>query len=32
MTELSFDEATLRRYLGGVGIAAKILYEEVPPG
>ncbi|MBL7167986.1 hypothetical protein ISS40_04875 [Candidatus Bathyarchaeota archaeon] len=26
-----FDEATLRKYLGGTGIGAKILYEEVPP-
>jgi aldehyde:ferredoxin oxidoreductase len=25
-----FDEATLRKYLGGTGIGAKILYEEVP--
>ncbi len=26
------DEATARQWLGGVGIGAKILYEEVPPG
>lgn len=26
-----FDEATLRKYLGGTGIGSKILYEEVPP-
>ena len=26
-----FDEATLRRYLGGTGIGCKILYDEVPP-
>jgi len=25
-----FDEATLRRYLGGTGMGAKVLYEEVP--
>jgi aldehyde:ferredoxin oxidoreductase len=25
------DEATLRKYLGGTGIGAKYLYEEVPP-
>ena len=27
-----FDEATLRAHLGGVGIGAKVLYEEVPDG
>ncbi len=27
-----FDEATLRSYLGGTAIGAKILYDEVPPG
>ncbi len=32
MTEDSLDEATLRKYLGGTGIGAKILYDEVPPG
>ena len=26
------DENTLRKYLGGTGIGAKFLYEEVPPG
>ncbi len=26
-----FDEATLRKYLGGTGIGCKIMYEEVPP-
>ena len=26
------DEATARRWLGGVGLGAKILYDEVPPG
>ena len=25
------DEATLRKYLGGTGLGAKILYDEVPP-
>jgi len=25
-----YDEATLRKYLGGSGLGAKILYEEVP--
>jgi len=28
----NYDEATLRKYLGGSCIGAKILYEEVPPG
>lgn len=32
LTEETLDEATLRAYLGGTGIGAKILYEEVPPG
>jgi aldehyde:ferredoxin oxidoreductase len=27
-----YDEETLRKYLGGVGIGSKILYDEVPPG
>jgi len=31
LTEVVFDEATLRRFLGGTGIGAKILYDEVPP-
>jgi len=26
------DPAVLRKYLGGMGLGAKILYEEVPPG
>jgi aldehyde:ferredoxin oxidoreductase len=26
-----FDETTLRQYVGGTGIGAKILYDEVPP-
>lgn len=29
--EWVFDEKTLRKFIGGVGLAAKILYEEVPP-
>ncbi|MDP2952877.1 MAG: aldehyde ferredoxin oxidoreductase C-terminal domain-containing protein [Chloroflexota bacterium] len=28
----SYDESTLRRWLGGTGLGAKVLYEEVPPG
>lgn len=32
ITEFTLDEATLRKHLGGVGVGAKILYEEVPPG
>lgn len=31
-TEERYDEATLRKYIGGAGFGAKILYEEVPPG
>jgi len=31
VTEFSFDESTLRKYVGGSGIGAKILYDEVPP-
>ena len=27
-----FDEATLRKYLGGTGIGTKLIYEEVPQG
>ena len=27
----ALDEATLRTYIGGTGLGAKILYEEVPP-
>ncbi len=32
VTEVEFDEATWRKYVGGTGIGAKILYDEVPPG
>ncbi|MCL4534294.1 MAG: hypothetical protein M1370_03935 [Bacteroidetes bacterium] len=32
ITEETFDEATLRQWVGGAGIGARILYEEVPPG
>ncbi len=31
MTEEHLDEATLRKWVGGSGIGAKVLYEEVPP-
>jgi aldehyde:ferredoxin oxidoreductase len=31
LSDLRFDEATLRAYVGGTGIGAKILYDEVPP-
>lgn len=31
ITEERVDEATLRKYLGGTGLGAKILYDEVPP-
>ena len=30
-TDVIFDKETLRKYIGGTGIGAKILYEEVPP-
>ena len=30
-TDVTFDEETMRRYIGGTGIGAKILYDEVPP-
>ena len=30
-TDVVFDEETLRKYIGGTGIGAKILYDEVPP-
>jgi aldehyde:ferredoxin oxidoreductase len=30
-SDVVFDEKTLRMYLGGTGIGAKVLYEEVPP-
>ena len=32
ISEERFDEDTLRKYLGGTGIGAKVLYDEVPPG
>ena len=32
ITEESPDEAALRKYVGGAGLGAKFLYEEVPPG
>ncbi|MEW6334530.1 MAG: aldehyde ferredoxin oxidoreductase N-terminal domain-containing protein, partial [Thermodesulfobacteriota bacterium] len=32
VTEEVLDEATLRKWIGGVGLGAKVLYEEVPPG
>jgi len=32
ITEEIWDEATLRKWVGGVGFGAKVLYEEVPPG
>ncbi len=32
ISEEVLDEATLRRWVGGVGLGAKYLYEEVPPG
>jgi aldehyde:ferredoxin oxidoreductase len=32
ITEEVLDEATLRKWLGGVGLGAKVLYDEVPPG
>jgi aldehyde:ferredoxin oxidoreductase len=32
ITREELNEATLRKYLGGTGLGAKILYEEVPPG
>ena len=32
ITEEVLDEATLRKWVGGVGFGAKYLYEEVPPG
>ncbi|MFC1915546.1 aldehyde ferredoxin oxidoreductase family protein [Chloroflexota bacterium] len=31
VTEERLDEATLRKYIGGAGLGAKFLYEEVPP-
>ena len=32
MYEQRLDETTLRRYVGGLGVGANLLYEEVPPG
>ena len=32
IAEERFDEAVLRKYVGGMSIGAKVLYEEVPPG
>jgi len=32
LTEEKLDEATLRRFVGGSGLGAKILYDEVPGG
>ena len=31
LTEVTFDEETLRKFIGGTGIGSKILYDEVPP-
>jgi aldehyde:ferredoxin oxidoreductase len=32
ITEENLDETTLKTWVGGAGLAAKYLYEEVPPG
>jgi len=32
ISEESLDSGTLRKYVGGTGLGAKYLYEEVPPG
>ena len=32
LTEEQLDEVVLRKYIGGAGLGAKCLYEEVPPG
>ena len=32
ITEEKLPEATLRKYIGGTGLGAKIMYDEVPPG
>ncbi|MCL4535306.1 MAG: hypothetical protein M1370_09145 [Bacteroidetes bacterium] len=32
ITDETFDAATLRKWVGGSGIGAKVLYDEVPPG
>lgn len=31
LSDIVFDEATLRKYVGGTSIGSKILYDEVPP-
>ena len=31
VSEVTYNEATLRKYLGGAGVGARILYDEVPP-
>ena len=31
LSEETLDEATLRKWVGGVGFGAKYLYDEVPP-
>ena len=31
LSDIVFDEKTLRNYIGGTGIGAKILYDEVSP-
>lgn len=32
MPEEKLDQPTLKKWVGGVGLAAKYLYDEVPPG
>jgi aldehyde:ferredoxin oxidoreductase len=32
LSDQTFDEPLLRKYLGGTGVGSKILYDEVPPG
>ena len=32
ISEEKLDEGTIKKWVGGVGLAAKYLYEEVPPG
>jgi len=31
LTDITFNQATLRRYLGGTGLGVKVLYDEVTP-
>jgi aldehyde:ferredoxin oxidoreductase len=31
LSDVTFDEQILRKYVGGTGLGAKILYDEVPP-